>query len=138
MKWLWPGNDISQITIERNEDNILRISADAKIIDLTPLRREESPGEGMSLEVDLTANRIVLDDSVSLSGNVSLTTAEDGTGVAKFLGSLFLNGKPYMTESTLTAMFGSGDDLMEGRGLIGGAEASLTLSPSEDGGSSWC
>lgn len=130
----WPGNDISQITIERNEDNILRISADAKIIDLTPLRREESPGEGMSLEVDLTANRIVLDDSVSLSGNVSLTTAEDGTGVAKFLGSLFLNGKPYMTESTLTAMFGSGDDLMEGRGLIGGAEASLTLSPSEDGG----
>ena len=130
----WPGNDISQITIERNEDNVLRIAADAKIIDLTPLRREESPGEGLSLVVDLTANRIVLDEQVSLSGNVTLETKEDGTGVAKFLGSLFLNGKPYMTESTLTAMFGSGDDLMEGRGLIGGAEASLTLSPSEDGG----
>ncbi len=130
----WPGNDISQITIERNEDNVLRISADAKIIDLTPLRREESPGKGASLEVDLTANRIVLDERVSLSGNVALTTNEDGTGQAKFLGSLFLNGKPYMTESTLVAMFGGGDDLMEGRGLIGGAEASLSLSPSETGG----
>ena len=130
----WPGNDISKITIERNNNNVLRISADAKIIDLTPLRREESPGDGVSLEVDLTANRIVLDNLVSLSGNVILQTKEDGTGKAKFLGSLFLNGKPYMTESTLTAMFGGGDDLMEGRGLIGGAEASLSLSPSESGG----
>ena len=130
----WPGNDISEITIERNEDNVLRISADAKIIDLTPLRREESPGEGATLEIDLTANRIVLDEHVSLSGNVDLKTNEDGTGKAIFLGSLFLNGKPYMTESTLTAMFGSGDDLMEGRGLIGGTEASLSLSPSETGG----
>ncbi len=130
----WPGNDISQITIERNEDDVLSISADAKIVDLTPLRREESPGEGVSLMIDLTANRIVLDERLSLSGNVALTTSEDGTGEAEFLGSLFLNGKLFMSESTLTAMFGGGEDLMEGRGLIGGAEASLSISPAEDGG----
>ena len=130
----WPGNDISQITVDRNSDDVLRISADAKIIDLTPLRREDSPGEGMSLVIDLTANRIVLDEKVSLSGNVSLETEKDGTGQAQFLGSLFLSGKPFMTESTLKALFGSGGDLMEGRGLIGGAEASISLSPAEDGG----
>ena len=131
----WPGNDISQITIDRNENDVLRISADAKIIDLTPLRKEDSPGEGMSLVVDLTANRIVLDDKVSLAGNVSLVTEKDGRGEATFLGSLFLSGKPFMTESSLKAMFGDGGDLMEGRGLIGGAEASISLSPSEIGGS---
>ena len=130
----WPGNDISKITIDRNADNVLRISADAKIIDLTPLRREDSPGEGMSLDIDLTANRIVLDEKVSLSGNVSLKTEKDGMGNAAFLGTLYLSGKPFMTESSMTALFGSGGDLMEGRGLIGGAEASISLSPSERGG----
>ena len=130
----WPGNDISQITIDRNAEDVLRISADAKIIDLTPLRREDSPGEGMSLVVDLTANRIVLDEKVSLSGNVNLVTEKDGLGEANFLGSLYLSGKPFMTESSLKALFGAGGDIMEGRGLIGGAEASISLSPSEDGG----
>ena len=130
----WPGNDISKITIDSNADDVLRISADAKIIDLTPLRREDSPGEGMSLDIDLTANRIVLDEKVSLSGNVSLKTEKDGMGNAAFLGTLYLSGKPFMTESSMTALFGSGGDLMEGRGLIGGAEASISLSPSERGG----
>ena len=130
----WPGNDISQITIDRNADDVLRISADAKIIDLTPLRREDSPGEGMSLEIDLTANRIVLDEKVSLAGNVSLKTEKDGIGNAAFLGTLYLSGKPFMTESKMSALFGDGGDLMEGRGLIGGAEASISLSPSESGG----
>ena len=130
----WPGNDISQITIDRNADDMLRISADAKIIDLTPLRRDDSPGEGMSLDIDLTANRIVLDEKVSLSGNVSLETEKDGLGNAAFLGTLYLSGKPFMTESSMTAIFGAGGDLMEGRGLIGGAEASISLSPSERGG----
>ena len=130
----WPGNDISQITIDRNADDVLRISADAKIIDLTPLRREDSPGEGISLEIDLTANRIVLDEKVSLSGNVSLKTEKDGMGNAAFLGTLYLSGQPFMTESSMNALFGAGGDLMEGRGLIGGAEASISLSPSERGG----
>lgn len=130
----WPGNDISQITMEFDENNVMNISADAHVIDLTPLRREESPGEGVSLVVDLTANRIVLDQNMSLSGNVGLTTAEDGTGEATFLGTLFFDGEPFMREGTMTAMFGGGQDLMEGRGLIGGAEASISLSPSEAGG----
>ncbi|MCE2517782.1 MAG: AsmA-like C-terminal domain-containing protein, partial [Alphaproteobacteria bacterium] len=130
----WPGNDINQITMEYDENNVLNISADAHVIDLTPLRREESPGEGISLVVDLTANRIVVDQQMSLSGNVGLTTAEDGTGQATFLGTLFFDGEPFMREGTMTAMFGGGQDLMEGRGLIGGAEASISLSPSELGG----
>lgn len=131
----WPGNDISQITIEFDQDNVMNISADAHVIDLTPLRREESPGEGMRLEIDLTANRIVLDEKVSLSGNVALSTEENGIGGATFLGTLFLNGEEFMREGTMTALFGGGQDLMEGRGLIGGAEASISISPAEDNGS---
>ena len=78
------------------------------------------------MDIDLTANRIVLDEKVSLSGNVSLKTEKDGMGNAAFLGTLYLSGKPFMTESSMTALFGAGGDLMEGRGLIGGAEASIS------------
>jgi len=131
----WPGNDISQITLERDSVDGIRIIADAKLIDLTPLRREDSPGEGMALDVDITANRVVLDERVSLAGNIKLTTEKNGKGKAEVLGSLFLSGKPFMTESTLKAEFGQGGDVMEGRGLIGGAEASLMLRPSNEGGS---
>ena len=131
----WPGNDISEITLERDGADAIRITADAKLIDLTPLRRDDSPGEGMALDVDITANRVVLDERVSLAGNIKLTTEKNGKGKAEVLGSLFLSGKPFMTESTLKAEFGQGGDVMEGRGLIGGAEASLMLRPSDEGGS---
>lgn len=130
----WPGNDLSSIVVERNAEDILSITAQASIIDLTPLRREESPGEGVSLEIELTSDRIILDEDLSLSGNVVLRTNERGDGTADFLGSLFLANKPFMTQASLNAIFGNDQDLMEGRGLIGGAEASISLSPSENGG----
>ncbi|MGC6484060.1 MAG: DUF3971 domain-containing protein [Candidatus Puniceispirillales bacterium] len=130
----WPGNDISFVTIERSGDDVLTISASAELIDLTPLRREESPGEGFAMTVDLTADRIILDQMVTLSGNVSFTTDKDGQGKADFLGGLFLKNKEFMTEAAFTALFGGGNDLLEGRGLVGGAEASITLSPADDGG----
>ena len=131
---IWPGNNINSVTVERDSDDILSISAQASIVDLTPLRREESPGEGFAINVDLTSDRIILDQSVELSGNVLLATDRKGVGKAEFLGGLFLNQKPFMTEATLTAIFGGGNDLLEGRGLIGGAVASINLSPAEDGG----
>ena len=129
----WPGNDLRAIAVERNAENVLRISAEAGVVDLSPLRREKSPGEGVSLEIELTADRIILDRSVSLSGNVVLKTAEDGVGEADFFGGLLLGGEPFMTEASLKAVFGGGQDRMEGIGLIGGAEASLSLSPGEGG-----
>ena len=131
----WPGNDLRSIAVERNAENILRVSAEAGVVDLSPLRREKSPGEGVSLEVDLTAERVILDRSVSLSGNVVFKTAEDGVGDADFHGVLFLGGEPFMTEASLKAVFGGGQDRMEGVGLIGGAEAALSLSPGKGDGS---
>ena len=130
----WPGNDISEILVNVNAENVININAIAHVIDLTPLRREESPGEGVSLLIDLTANRIILDDKVSLAGNVVLSTEEDGTGHATFLGTLILNNKPFMKEATLKAVFGDGQDLMDGRGLIGDVEAGISLTPSRGGG----
>ena len=130
----WPGNSINTITVERDSEDVLSISASANDIDLTPLRREESPGEGYAINVDLTADRIILDQMVELSGNVRLSTDKEGIGRAEFLGGLFLKQKPFMTEATFSAIFGGGNDLLEGRGLVGGAEAGITLSPAEDGG----
>ena len=131
----WPGNNISALTVERNAENTLRIDATATVVDLTPLRREESPGEGLSLEIELTAGRIILDRSVTLAGNVVLTTEESGLGEAEFFGGLILKDKPFMTEAKLNAEFGGGLDLMQGAGKIGGVEAFLSLSPGDGAGS---
>lgn len=131
----WPGNELSNIAAAKDAEGVLNITANAHVIDLTPLRREESPGEGMALKVDLTANRIILDDKVSLAGNVLLETKEDGRGKAEFLGTLSLSDSPFMKQATMSAIFGGGQDLIDGRGLIGGVEAMISLSTSEDNSS---
>ena len=125
----WPGNDLSNISVERNAEGTLQVSAEAGVIDLTPLRREQSPGEGVALEVTLISERVIVDPAVTLSGEVVLKTATDGVGEAEFLGGLFLKGEPFMTEAFLRAMFGGGADLLEGTGKIGGVEANVTLRP---------
>ena len=130
----WGQNRLSNMTVERNSENILAIKAEAESVDLTLFRGENNPGEGVSLEVELIAERVIIDEDASFSGTVIFSTDEEGSGEAELLGSLFLRDKPFMTESSLRATFGGGADVLEGRGLIGKAEAGLTLSQSEEGG----
>jgi hypothetical protein len=130
----WPGHDITEVAIEPAEEGGFKVIAEAGEVDLRPLRDQESSGGGMALNFDLIADSIIVDDNVTLTGLVALKTREDGTGEAEFLGGLFLGGDPFMTEGTLRATFGGGYDVMEGRGLIGGAEATVSISPSDAGG----
>ena len=133
-KMEWADNDLSMITAEYNDKNILRITAQAGHIDLTPLRREESPGEGVALEIEMIADTMILDGDVNFTGNALLKTDEDGVGSAHFLGSLFLNNKPFMSEATMDATFGGGFEFIQGNGLVGGAQTTLFLAPSVSGG----
>ena len=130
----WGQNRLSNMTVERNSENILAIKTEAESVDLTLFRGGASPGEGVSLEVELIAERVIIDEDASFSGTVIFSTDEEGSGEAELLGSLFLRDKPFMTEAALKATFGGGADVLEGRGLIGEAEAGLTLSQSEEGG----
>jgi hypothetical protein len=130
---VWPGHDITRITVEHDDDNVLHVFADADVIDLTLFRGGDHPSTGSSLAVDLTAKRLILDDNLMLSGNLGVTATEDSKGAAKFFGTLFFNDEAFIQESALTAQFGHGETLVEGRGLIGTAESSISFSSSDTG-----
>ena len=130
----WPGNVLSDVEIRREADESLSISASASVMDLRPLRLKESPGEGLKMQIDLSADRLLLDSRLSVAGNVSIQTREDGSGKADFLGNLYLMEAPFITEATLAAEFGNDNEYMRGQGLIGGVEADLMMRSGQQDG----
>lgn len=123
----WPGNILSKAVFKRHEDGSFSLSADAEVMDLRPLRLKESPGEGLEMTLDLSAERLILDHRLSVAGSVVIETRKDGSGKAKFLGSMFVKDRPFMTEATMDADFGENSDAMVASGLIGGVEVALNL-----------
>ena len=130
----WPGNALSDVAIRREEDESLTISANASVMDLRPLRLKESPGEGLKMQIDLSAERLLLDSRLSIAGSVSIMTREDGSGTGDFLGNLYLKEDPFITEATFTAEFGGDNEYMRGQGLVGGVEADLVMRSGQDDG----
>ena len=123
----WPGNALRAVDVARASDGRLSITADADVLDLRPLRRQQRASEGFQIDITLSAERLILDRRLSLAGQAKLSAEEDGRGKAQFLGNLYLLNEEFITEANLTAHFGGEEDLLEGHGLIGGSEAFLTL-----------
>ncbi len=122
------------MAIRREEDESLTISANASVMDLRPLRLKESPGEGLKMQIDLSAERLLLDSRLSIAGSVSIMTREDGSGTGDFLGNLYLKEDPFITEATFAAEFGGDNEYMRGQGLVGGVEADLVMRSGQDDG----
>ena len=126
----WPGNDLRDLIIEQNAVASWKVGATAKLINLVPLRRNEGFSGGETLVFDFTADRIVVDDDITLSGQLSGKRDSSGIGTAEFFGMLLVHGKPLITEADLKMRFGSREEMVTGTGLIGGGEASLTFKTS--------
>ena len=126
----WPGNDLRDLIIEQNAAASWKVGATAKLINLVPLRRNEGVSGGETLIFDFTADRIVVDEDITLSGQLSGKRDSSGIGNAKFLGMLSVHGKPLITEADMKMHFGSREEMITGTGLIGGGEASLTYKTS--------
>ena len=129
----WPGNDIRDLIIESNQDKSWQVGASAKIIDLVPLRRNKGVSGGETINFDFTADQIIVDDQISLSGQLVGARSADGAGNADFSGSLLVRGKPLITEAQFGIAFGAGDDAIAGIGLIGGGETNFNFVDSADG-----
>jgi len=128
----WPVNDLRDLIIERNATASWKVGATARLVNLVPLRRNEGVSGGETVIFDFTADRIVVDDDITLSGQLSGERDSDGIGNAKFLGMLSVHGKPLVTEADLNMSFGSRKEIVTGTGLIGGGEARLTFQTSND------
>ena len=123
----WPGNALRDVDVVRASDGRLSITAAADVLDLRPLRRQQRASAGFQVDITLSAERLILDRRLSLAGQATLNAGEDGRGEAQFLGNLYTLNEEFITEANLTAHFGGEEDVLEGHGLIGGAEAFLTL-----------
>ena len=126
----WPGNDLRDLIIEQNAAALWKVGATAKLINLVPLRRNEGVSGGETLIFDFTADRIVVDDDITLSGQLSGKRDSSGIGNAKFLGMLSVHGKSLITEADMKMRFGPQEEMITGTGLIGGGEANLTFTTS--------
>ena len=123
----WPGNDIRDLIIERNAESSWKVGATARLVNLVPLRRNEGVSGGETLLFDFTAYQIVVDNEITLSGQLSGTRTSDGMGKAQFLGTMLVDGTPWITEADLEMGFGVNGDRITGTGLIGGGEVNLSF-----------
>ena len=123
----WPGNDVRDLIIERNAESSWKVGATARLVNLVPLRRNEGVSGDETLIFDFTADQIVVDNEISLSGQLSGNRTSDGMGKAKFLGTMLVDGAPLITEADLEMGFGINGDKIVGTGLIGGGEVNLTF-----------
>ena len=89
----WPGNDLRDLIIEQNAAASWKVGATAKLVNLVPLRRNEGFSGGETLIFDFTADRIVVDDDITLSGQLSGKRDGSGIGNAKFLGNVVRSWK---------------------------------------------
>ncbi len=129
----WPGNDIRDLIIESNQDKSWQVGANAKIIDLVPLRRNKGVSGGETVNFDFTADQIIVDNQISLSGQLVGTRSAKGAGEAEFSGSLLVRGEPLITEAQFGIVFGTGDETIKGIGLIGGGETNFNFTDDADG-----
>ena len=118
----WPGNDIRDLIFESNQDKSWKVGASAKIIDLVPVRRNKGVSGGEKINFDITADQIIVDDQISLSGQLVGVRSALGAGNAEFSGSMLVQGKPLIKEAQFRIEFGAGDETIKGIGLVGGGE----------------
>ena len=128
-----PGQRIDTLLLERNKDGVMKVTAEGDQINLIPLRRREGLAKERDLIFDITSQSIVLGSEITLSGHLEGQTTKEGDGEAKLQGSLIIKGRPLLNEGTLDTLFGNQGEFLTAVGVIGGAEAELTYSPSDTG-----
>lgn len=128
----WPGNDIEAMELTRDADDNWVLTAEARLIDLVPLRRNRGIGEGRPVSFDILAQQIIVGDGISLSGHISGNKKAQGGGNASFAGNLSYKSRPLITESELQLSFGDGGEFVNGVGIVGGATTTLTYSAAKD------
>ncbi len=118
----WPNNDVRDLIIRRNSSTSWKVEGRARMLTLLPILKNEGFSGGEPMIFDFIADRFVVDDKISLSGQLSGTRRRDGFGKANFRGTLFADDEPLIAEANLEIGFGDGAEQITGSGLIGGGE----------------
>ena len=131
----WPGTTISTLLVENQTTNGLSVIAEGPLIDLRQFRQNSgTAGESFDLQFDITSEQVMIENDVTLFGQLSGNLYNSGNGEAKLQGALLIDGDVLLDEGTIKANFGQDGEYLSAVGLIGGAEARLEFSPRETGG----
>ena len=131
----WPGTTISTLLVEHQTTNGLSVIAEGPLIDLRQFRQNSgTAGQSLDLQFDITSEQVMIENDVTLFGQLSGYLHNSGNGEAKLQGALLIDGDVLLDEGTINANFGSDGEYLSAVGLIGGAEARLEFSPRETGG----
>ncbi|MDB2324282.1 DUF3971 domain-containing protein [Alphaproteobacteria bacterium] len=127
----WPGNDLREVMIENSDDG-MKIGAQARLVDLSPLRRNSGVGAERNISFDIIAEQFVIGDGITLSGHLTGNKRRAGGGDALFNGDLMFQGRTRIAESEIKLRFGRSVERLTGTGLVGGAEAEINFVSSEN------
>ncbi len=128
-----PGNRVDTILLDRDENGMMQVTAEGEQINLVPLRRNEGLAKGRDLKFDVTSENLILGADITFNGHLEGQTTKEGGGEARLQGSLMVKDKPLLSEGTVETLFGAQGEFLSATGVIGGAEAKLTYSPSDTG-----
>ncbi|MGB2021047.1 MAG: AsmA-like C-terminal domain-containing protein [Candidatus Puniceispirillaceae bacterium] len=131
---VFPGTELSSVLFERSSDASLSFTAEGKTLNLQPLRRDDKIKQGLEINFDVTADRIVIGPTLSFSGALKGNARPDGNGAANLQGALYVHSNALISEASLQTRFGPDGEYLTGVGLIGGAEADLSYTPNQEGG----
>ncbi len=122
-----PNINIDKMIISKNGNN-LNIQASGKKIDLSSLNKNLKSKTKLSQHVviDLTADSIKLNSEISLTGNLK---GEINGSLFKSIayGKLSIVGKPLLDNGKFEILSDSKISILEGIGLIGGAETKINF-----------
>ncbi|NDB04021.1 MAG: hypothetical protein EBY38_10225, partial [Flavobacteriaceae bacterium] len=97
----------------------------AKRVNLEPLRQNNGLGIDHPVSFNIIGERIYIDKKITLDGQFSGNSKSNGNGVGEFFGSLFVDGKPLISEAKLNFKYGPDGDGFSGEGLIGEGKAKI-------------
>ena len=134
------GYQIDEVIVEQKGDGQWHLIAQGPVVDLRPLLAADSviaDGDAarFALSFDITSEALVIDDDISLFGQMAGRLDDQGNGEAKLQGALLYQDEALLQEGTINAVFGASGEYLNAVGLIGGAEVRLEFSPDEAGGS---
>jgi len=132
-----PGYDIDEFVFEQLDDGTIQLTAAAERFDLKPLLNRTTVAGATNafpeIKFDLTSDRMQVSDTIALTGSLKGQTDEAMKGDATLLGDILIEGRPLITEATIKALLSDDGPVLDGVGLIGGAETRLSFSTAESG-----
>ena len=121
----WPKNDVRDFIIRRTNNLSWAVEGNAKLLNLDTVFNKKQTSLFREIDYNFSGDQIFVSDRVSLSGRLSGNRASNGIGSARFQGTMFIDGDPWLDEANMKIHSSPSGNRVTATGLIGGGEVNL-------------